>query len=190
MEFLTAIPSWTAALIIFSLRIVDVSFSTLRTIAVVQGRIKLSIFLGFFETFVWLTAAGQALVAFQDSWLMPVAYSAGFAAGSAVGIQIDRAIAMGLVVVRMFSAQMGGEIAGALRRQGWKPTLFQGHGADGPNTLIYVICPRRDASRLLESAQEIDPHVYYSVDLVREYYGGAGEALASPAGWRAILRKK
>jgi uncharacterized protein YebE (UPF0316 family) len=190
MELLASLPTWATALLVFSLRIVDVSFGTLRTFAVVQGRLKLSVLLGFLETFVWLTAVAQALLASKNNWLLIVAYCAGFAAGNAVGIQIERKLALGVVVVRMFSAQAGGAIAAALGLKGWKPTTFQGIGADGPNTLIYVTCPRRDAASLLSTAQAVDPHVYYSLDLVREYYGGIAGALRSQTVGRSILRKK
>ena len=188
MEYLTTLPPWAMALLIFALRIVDVSLGTLRTISVVQGRIKLSVLLGFFETFIWITAVAQVLLGVEKNPLLSLAYCAGFAAGNAVGIQIERKIAMGMIVVRMFSAQAGGAIATALSLKGWNPTTFQGSGSEGPNTMIFVISPRRDATHLLETARAVDPHVYYSVDLVREYHGGATAGLSTPADWRAIFR--
>jgi uncharacterized protein YebE (UPF0316 family) len=93
-----------------------------------------------------------------------------------------------MIVVRMFSAQAGGAIAAALSLKGWNPTTFQGAGSAGPNTMIFVISPRRDATHLLQTARAVDPHVYYSVDLVREYHGGESAALSTPADWRAIFR--
>jgi uncharacterized protein YebE (UPF0316 family) len=190
MDFLISLHPLAAALLIFFLRIIDVSLGTLRTISVVQGRIKLAVVLGFFETFVWLTAVAQALMGVEKNPMLIIAYCAGFAAGNAVGIQIERKIALGIVVIRMFSSQAGGAIASALSIAGWKPTTFQGIGADGPNTMIFVIAPRRRTSELLETARGVDPHIYYSVDLVREYHGGATAALSTPADWRAIFRMR
>jgi uncharacterized protein YebE (UPF0316 family) len=177
MESLVSLHPAIAALTIFTLRIIDVSLGTLRTISVVQGRIKLSVLLGFFETFVWLTAVAQALMGIEKNPLLMLAYCAGFAAGNAVGIQIERKIAMGLVVIRMFSSQEGGAIASALSLAGWHPTTFQGIGAEGPRTMTFVIAPRRRVRELLQTARGVDPHVYYSVDLVREYHGGPAPAL-------------
>lgn len=190
MDILSTLHPVAAALLIFLLRIIDVSLGTLRTISVVQGRIKLSVVLGFFETFIWLTAVAQALLGVEKNPLLIVAYCAGFAAGNAVGIQIERKIAMGIVVIRMFSSQAGGAIASALTLAGWRPTTFQGIGAEGPNTMIFVIAPRRQTGALLETARATDPHVYYSVDLVREYHGDATAALSTPADWRAIFRMR
>lgn len=190
MDILSTLHPVAAALLIFFLRIIDVSLGTLRTISVVQGRIKLSVLLGFFETFIWLTAVAQALLGVEKNPFLIVAYCAGFAAGNAVGIQIERKIAMGIVVIRMFSSQAGGAIASALTLAGWRPTTFQGIGAEGPNTMIFVIAPRRQTGALLETARSTDPHVYYSVDLVREYHGGATAALSTPADWRAIFRMR
>ena len=154
METLVTLHPVLAALVIFTLRIIDVSLGTLRTISVVQGRVKLSVLLGFFETFVWLTAVAQALMGIEKNPLLMLAYCAGFAAGNAVGIQIERKIAMGIVVIRMFSSQAGGAIASALSIAGWRPTTFQGIGAEGPNTMIFVIAPRRRTSELLETAAQ------------------------------------
>jgi hypothetical protein len=56
--------------------------------------------------------------------------------------------------------------------------------------MIFVIAPRRRTGDLLETARAVDPHVYYSVDLVREYHGGPATALSTPADWRAIFRMR
>jgi uncharacterized protein YebE (UPF0316 family) len=190
VELFAGLPPWATALAVFSLRIVDVSLGTLRTIAVVEGRLKLSVLLGFFETLIWITAVAQVLTSVKSNPLILLAYCGGFAAGNAVGIQIDRRLALGVIVVRMFTSHAGAEIAAAIRRIGLKPTTFEGHGGEGPSTLIYVICPRREAPAVVRAAQAIDHEVYYSVDLVREYYGGAAAALPSASGWRAMWRKK
>lgn len=192
MEWLQSLPLWATALMIFSLRIVDVTLGTLRTLSIVQGRIKLSVLLGFFETFVWLTAVSQALRGVGESLVLMMAYCCGFAAGNAVGLAIDRALAMGVLVVRMISGKAGAgrQIADILRSEGWRLTTFDGDGGDAPRTLMFAVCSRREAPRLLRRAQQVDPDLYYSFDLLREFGAGDMGPLPHATGWRARIQRK
>ena len=95
---------WTLAVLIFCLRITDVSLGTIRTIAVVNGRMRLSVLLGFFEVLVWITGISQLIFRLQEHPLLVVAYAGGFAAGNAVGIAVERKVALGHCVIRMISS--------------------------------------------------------------------------------------
>lgn len=57
MDVSYQLPAWGAALLIFALRIVDVSIGTLRIIMVVQGRVAISMIMGFFEVLIWIVAS-------------------------------------------------------------------------------------------------------------------------------------
>ena len=78
MDALLAAP--IGALLIFLLRIVDVSMSIMRMILAVRGHRVAAASIGFFEVLIWLVAVGAALE-HLDSWLHIVGYAAGFAAG-------------------------------------------------------------------------------------------------------------
>ena len=88
--FVTDLPAWALAGTIFLLRIIDVSLGTMRTITVVNGRLRLSVALGFFEVLVWVTAVSQVILRLRDHPILVLAYAAGFAAGNAVGILLER----------------------------------------------------------------------------------------------------
>ena len=68
-------------LLIFTARVADVTFGTLRIIFISRGMKLLAPFVGFFEVIIWLVALGQI---FQDigSIVNILAYSAGFAVGN------------------------------------------------------------------------------------------------------------
>ena len=59
MEVLFAAP--IGALLIFLLRIVDVSMALVRMIVAVRGHRGLAASIGFFEVLIWIVAVGQAL---------------------------------------------------------------------------------------------------------------------------------
>ena len=190
MDFLSGLPVWLAALVIVVLRIGDVSLGTLRTIAVVQGRLKVSVLVGFFEVSIWFVAVASALQGISDNWLLALAYAVGYAAGNAVGICLDRWLALGTVEVSLISRENGPTIAKALREQGRKVTTFVGEGRDGPNVMLYAICPGRSLEKMMRAVREIDPNVVYTVDLVQQSAEGAAMQLTQATGWRGLVQRK
>lgn len=142
MPYLSALPVWTLAAAIFLLRIVDVSIGTVRTISVVHGRVKLAVFLGFFELLIWTAAVSQVILGLSEYPLLIVAYAGGYAVGNAVGITIERRLAIGSCVVRVLSDSKGSEVAAALRSLAEHVTSFLGEGPGGRRTLVYATCPR------------------------------------------------
>ena len=90
----------------------------------------------------------------------------GFAAGNYVGLTVERWAAMGHQVVRVFSRQ-GQQIAEHLRASGFRVTLFEGHGRDGPVHSLYTETERRKVPELINEARRIDPSCYYVVDDIR-----------------------
>jgi uncharacterized protein YebE (UPF0316 family) len=190
VEFVATLPVSLLALLIFAVRIVDVSIGTLRTISVVQGRLALSVVLGFFEVLIWIAALSQVIVGVSHSPFLIFAYAGGFATGNAVGIMIEQRLALGAVVVRFISPKVGLEITAALRESGYRATTFEGAGRDGPVTLIYATCERSKLYDLLQVARTIEPHVFYTVEPVQQQSEGLARALPHPTGWRAIFKKK
>jgi len=188
MPFLATFPVWAVAALVFSLRIVDVTIGTMRTIMVVSGRVSLAVVLGFFELLIWATAVSQVILMVPDHPILLVPYAAGFAAGNAVGILLERRLAIGSCVVRMLTESKGSEVARTLNAIGQHVTAFMGEGLAGPKTLIYATCERRQLPVLLDAARRVDPTLFYSVERFSET-GGVTPVIA-PTGWRAILKKK
>ena len=190
MAWLESLPVWGLAVLIFGLRVVDVSMGTLRTLAVVQGRLRLSVMLGFFEVLVWITAVAQVMPRLRTDPLLALAYAGGFAAGNAAGILLERRLAMGSVTVSLISPRAGSALAERLRRRGQRLTTFRGEGRDGPVTLIYTTTSRRNLRWLLDEARGVDPHLFYTVEPLRE--GGSALAGSRPdaSGWRGAFRMK
>lgn len=188
MDVIAGMPVWALALLIFLLRIVDVSLGTLRTISVVQDRLSLSVLISFFEVLVWVTAVTQVVVRVDENPLLLLAYAAGFAAGNACGITLERHLGLGQCVVRMIATQEGEAMAARLRGMGHSLTTFAGQGRDGPRTLMFTACPRRELRHIIEAAASLDPHLFYTVD--RFSQTGHITPLPDPTGWRGMFKKK
>jgi uncharacterized protein YebE (UPF0316 family) len=188
MDFIDGVPLWLVAASIFSLRIVDVSLGTIRTLFVVQGRLIVAVMIGFVEVLVWVTAVSQVIVRINDSPLLVLAFAGGFATGNAVGILLERRLAIGTCVLRMIADENGEAIAAALRSRGLVVTTFDGEGQDGACKLVHTSFPRRDLQSMIRLAKGIEPGLFYVVD--RFSQTGPVGPLPHPTGWRAVLKKK
>jgi uncharacterized protein YebE (UPF0316 family) len=193
MDQLAAIPMWLLCVLIFALRVCDVTLGTMRTLSIVKGHIAISVVLGFFEVMIWIVAVSQVIVRLHESWWLALAWAGGFATGSAVGIMVERELALGTSVVRILSAEHGDEIAETLRSQGHPASTFAGEGPHGPVSLVYAMAPRRHARDMLRSARSIDPDLLYVSEPAHESNGGIQLRLRPvphATGWRAVFKKK
>jgi len=175
MELFDTLPFWVLALAVFLARMTDVTLGTMRMIAVVHGRSAVAVVLGFFEILIWITAVSGVIVMLPDYPLLVLSYALGFAAGNALGIALERRLAMGSCVITMVSEE-GIEVADALRALGQRVTVVDGEGRDGPRQVVYVTAPRRAMKPLIAAAQSVDSDMFYVVQLCSETSHVAGPA--------------
>jgi uncharacterized protein YebE (UPF0316 family) len=184
---LDGLPVWALAGLVFSLRVGDVSLGTVRTIFVVHGRIRLSVALGFFEVLLWITAVSQVILRLRESPLLVVAYAGGFAAGNAVGILLERRLALGQCVVRVISPR-GDEVARVLSSLGRVRGIFRSEDEDASRSLVFATLPRSALPEAIRGVKAVDPDVFYVVDRFSQTNGRS--PLPRPTGWRAVLKMK
>lgn len=193
MDLLATIPVWLLCVLIFVFRVCDVTLGTMRTLSIVKGHIAVSVVLGFFEVMIWIVAVSQVIVRLNESWWLALAWAGGFATGNAVGIMVERRLALGTSVIRILSADHGDEIADTLRSRGHPVSTFVGEGARGPVSLVYAMAPRRLAKGMLQTARGIDPDLLYVSEPAHESNGGVQLRLRPvphATGWRAVFKKK
>ncbi len=181
MDALLAAPF--GALIIFGLRIVDVSMGTLRLILGVRGYRLQAAAIGFFEVLLWLFAVGVALKHLHSVYHV-VGYAGGFAAGNFVGIWLDERFALGTNVVRAtFRAYAVGGVdaaggtaahraAEALRAAGFAVTELEGRGREQPVCILNVVAGRRQVPEVIDLVHAHDPKAFVTVEEVRTTRGG------------------
>lgn len=186
---LEGLPVWELAIIIFLLRICDVSIGTFRTIAVVQGRTVVSVILGFFEVLIWVLVMSNVLRHAAQNPVLLLAYAGGFATGNAVGIQLERSFALGHVVLRIISVKSG-ELVERLRSRVQHVSTFVGQDGEKSVMLLFLACRRRDLKELIAEARGIDPELFFAVDPLRESSIDLAQPLPHPTGWRAVFKMK
>ncbi|MGH7458335.1 MAG: DUF2179 domain-containing protein [Longimicrobiaceae bacterium] len=158
-------------LVIFGLRIVDVSLATVRMLLAVRGKKFVAPAIGFFEILIWIVAAGQA-IQHLGSPLHVLGYAAGFSSGTMVGLWIEEKIAVGVSILHVVSKHGGVEIAEALRQQGFGVTEFSGHGREGPVEVIHAVLRRRHLREALRQITVWDPDAFVTVEEPRSIQRG------------------
>jgi uncharacterized protein YebE (UPF0316 family) len=152
-------------LFIFVARLGDVSLDTLRVVFVIRGRRLWAWCLGFVQVLIWvfaLTSVFQNL----DKPAYAICYALGFACGNFLGMTIENWLAHGEQVIRVFSRQ-GDSLAARLRGHGYRVTVFDGRGRDGPVWLLYIEATRKKIKDVARLARSMDPTCFYVIEDVR-----------------------
>jgi len=152
-------------LIIFVARLGDVSLDTLRVVFVIRGRRLWAWGLGFFQVLIWVFAL-TTVVDNLDKPVYAITYALGFACGNYLGMTIENWLAHGEQVIRVFSRQ-GDSLAARLRGHGYRVTVFDGRGRDGPVWLLYIEATRKKIKDVARLARSMDPTCFYVIEDVR-----------------------
>tara|TARA_B100001287_G_scaffold44041_1_gene33166 strand:+ start:1914 stop:2411 length:498 start_codon:yes stop_codon:yes gene_type:complete len=151
-----------SALLIFVLRLIDQSLTTVRALVVSKKPI-FGAFIGLVESAIWILAVSQVIKDINDPVLI-IAYAFGFAAGTLMGIQIEKLIGIGNAVVRVFTPSKSSSVAKKLRKKGYMVTDIKGKGRDGAVTISWCIVPRRKVRSVLSIIKSINPESYVTTD--------------------------
>jgi uncharacterized protein YebE (UPF0316 family) len=152
-----------AALGIFALRILDVSIGTLRIAYLVRGRRTVAGVLSFFESLVWLVAAAQVITSL-DAPIKFIAYAAGYATGTVLGVSLERWIATGDSLLRVITPVDAPSVDAPLRDAGFTVTSVNAQGRDGDVRLHFTVIPRRKVPSALALVRRVSPDAYVTVE--------------------------
>ncbi len=165
---------WSAlgnALLIFSLRLTDVSMGTIRTIIILRGMRKLAALIGFFEVSIWVVAISRVIGHLDTVWSV-LGYGGGFAAGTLLGMWIEDKLAFGHVYVHVISMTRGQEIAQKIRQAGYGATQLQAEGQSGPVHLIDIVAPRKRVKDIICLINETDAQSFVTIEEARQVVRG------------------
>jgi len=135
---------------IFFARIIDVSLGTLRTISIVHGREWMAFWIGFFEIIIWLTVVSTVIHKIKETPVLGLFYAFGFATGNLVGIQIEKWLALGNIILRVISREQPDALTNTIRQAGYAVTTFHGQGKSGPVVELYIVCRRKGLKEVLQ----------------------------------------
>ena len=158
-------------LLIFCARVCDVSIGTLRLIFIGRGLKYIAPVLGFFEVIIWLVAIGQVMSNITN-FVSYIAYGAGYATGTLVGMLIEERLSLGMVIVRVITIQESGLLVQRIRDEGYGVTSIEGEGSTGPVTIIFMTIKRSALSQVVEIINSYQPGAFYTVEDVKSVTEG------------------
>ena len=186
--------TWELALmglLVFCGQVVVLTLGTVRMVVTVQGETRVAFFLAMLEMLLWVLGTSAVLARVAEAPFLGVCYALGFATGTVSGIMAERRLAFGNVVVRIISAGKGAEIGALLRGRGYAITTVAGEGGEGPVTVQFVVCRRRDMPHVLQTAMAVDADIFHTVESVSGVRRAPGPVRATEAGAsrRSFLRR-
>lgn len=166
LEFLLSPSAWLGAVGIFALRVIDMTFDTLRMLFVVRGRKLPSWVFGFCQSAIFVVAITSVLKNLNNP-LNILGYAAGFATGNVVGMLIEEKLAIGHIHINIVSPRRGAAIAEHLRAMGFAVTEIPARGKDGMVTLMQCSVLRKHVDRVHTLVNEIDTEAFITAEDVR-----------------------
>lgn len=150
-------------LLIFCARIFDVSVSTVRIILINKGQGVWAPMLGFFEALIWVIVISQVMQNL-DSPINYVAYAGGFAAGTYIGILIEKKLAMGTSLIQVITKKEASILVEALQNRGLRTASVKARGNSGPVSILYITTRRKDLDSIFQLIKKHNPNAFVTVE--------------------------
>jgi uncharacterized protein YebE (UPF0316 family) len=157
------------ALAIFFARIVDVTMGTIRVNMIIRRKRAIAALIGFFEVTIFITVIVKLIENINNIYGI-LAYGAGFATGTAIGITISEKLSLDLISTNIISKKRCNEIKAILPEEGFGFTCYKGAGRDGEVEIINVVCNQANLQRLDKLIHKNDPDAFvvsYMLDKTR-----------------------
>lgn len=165
------------ALAIFVMRVLNYAIGTLRLVAITNNRKLIAATLAAFEALIFAVVIAN-IVSDLNNLVNLAAYVLGASAGSWTGMWLESRLITGYVIVNVFAAKAGHEIATALRDAGYGVTEVIGEGRDGTITTLRSVIDRRDTRKLTNLINSRWPDSFIAVE----------EARTVTRGWMGVGR--
>ena len=128
-------------ILIFLARIIDVGLGTIRFIFVSKGFKFLAPILGFLEVLIWIIVI-KGIFSNVNHPILYVAYAAGFATGTFVGMKIEEKLSFGKVLIRIITQKDATKLIKKLKINMFPLTISDAQGIHGKVKMIFGLMKR------------------------------------------------
>jgi uncharacterized protein YebE (UPF0316 family) len=157
---------------VFFARICDVTLGTLRIIFISKGKRLLAPLFGFVEVFIWISVIGQVLELAAGDLICYLAYAAGYASGSFVGILVEERLALGTQLIRVYTRKGGPELVRLLNQNKFGATAAMGQGIEGEVSIVETFVSRKNSRHVQKIISLYDSAAFYVISDVRSVRHG------------------
>jgi uncharacterized protein YebE (UPF0316 family) len=182
LNFLTSVPLWELALILFS-KIIEVTIGTMRVILITKGYRKPGTILAIFEILLWVFIASRVIMGITEYPMKGIIYSFGFAIGIYFGSMLENRVAVGKILIHVIASKPSAEtITQVLRSSGHGVTSLDAHGKDSDRTVLMIFANRKNKQTIIDLIESLDCKAVIVSNEVSIVQGG----YVSP--WRRITK--
>ena len=176
LAYLSSIHPILVCLMVCAAKIIEISIQSLKTCMMVKGQRLKAAGLGFVECAIWGLVVSTIISTLGDNLLHLLFYCVGYATGLFLGSTIEGKIALGTSNLEIIAnAESTEKIISYLKEHGRGYAVFDGHGSTDKMNMIFIVLPRREATRSLRDIRRIcDNKVFVVASEVSKYAGGYG----------------
>jgi len=157
MNFVFTSEAILGALLIFVLRVGNMSLDTLRVLFVMRGRKLFTWILGFIQAMLWVFILTSVLNSLDNN---------------IVGMMIETRLAIGHIHMQIISPRRGTAIMEALRHDGYAVTEVPARGKDGMVTMLSCNIRRRQIKDIKKMIGAVDEDAFVTTSDVRSVQRG------------------
>ena len=161
---------WTMA--IFFGRVIDVSLGTIRINFIVRHRKLFAALIGFVEVTIFIYVVKRVILDLNNNIYGILAYGAGFAAGTVIGMIISDKLSRDMLSINIISKDKCDVIENLLRAEGFGATCYDGVGKYGKVRIINVVCKQNFIPKLSKIVLKEDPNAFLNTHVLGYQRGG------------------
>jgi uncharacterized protein YebE (UPF0316 family) len=158
-------------ILIFSARVADVSLGTIRVIFISKGLKYIAPVIGFFEVIIWLLAIGQVMQNLTNV-ASYIAYGAGFATGTLMGMLVEERLSLGTVIIRVITRKDSADLVSRLRSLNYGVTEVNAEGSTGHVKVLLMVIRRQDTNEVVAAIKQFNPAAFFPIEEVKSVKEG------------------
>lgn len=163
-------------LLIFGVRVFDVTLGTLGTVLVIRGKRGLGSIVGFIDVVIWFLVVRQALsletATILETILVAISYAGGYGIGTFVGSWVEEKLAIGSSSFNAITKGLRYDIVDVLREKGFGVSTLVVKGKDGDNLMILIEVNRKKIKDVNNIIQQMAPDAFISISDTRKIING------------------
>ena len=143
---------------IFLARIADVSIGVIRTVELVKDNTFKAVVLAFFEVFIWILIAREALI--NINILVAIFYSLGYAVGTLIGSYLSKLLIKGTLSVQVISSKIKLNDMKNIKENGYGLTNIN---LDNNKKLLLIEVNKKKLNNIINIIKNIDSKAFITV---------------------------
>lgn len=159
---------------IFSVRIIDVSIGTVRSIFTIKGKNFIASLIGFFEILVWFLVAKEALDTDNNSILIAISYSLGFATGTYLGGFLSNLLIKVKLGVQVILSNNDKSVVKAIRNKGYAVSVMDVKGRNFLDSkyMLFIEIESNKYNELTSLIKGLDDKAFIVVNETKYVHNG------------------